>query len=118
MTQQEYDRQRYLSQREARCAARMAYYWDYEKTGLRKPRKPKDPNRRKHRDHERYIENREEILAKQKKYYETHREQVAEMRRRRSAREKIKRGYERKRKYTRTPIAGTNQVGHTSAILA
>jgi hypothetical protein len=122
MTQKEYDRQRYLRHREERCKARMAYYWEYEKKGLGKPRKPgnpRDPNRRKQRDHERYIENREEILSKQKEYYKTHREQFAERRRRRSALEKIKRGYERKkRKYTRPADAGRGAVGDAQTISA
>ena len=78
MTQQERDHNRYMADREARIEAQRVYYRNYESKGLRKPRKPRDPNRRKARDHERYMENRDDILAKQKIYRETHREEIRE----------------------------------------
>lgn len=83
-TQQEYDHNRYMANREARIEAQRAYYRDYESKGLRKPRNTRDPNRRKKRDHERYMENREEILAKQKAYRETHKDEIRERRRKRN----------------------------------
>lgn len=83
-TQQEYDHNRYIAHREARIEAHRAYYRDYVSKGLRKPRKPRDPMRRKKRDHERYIENREKILAKQKAYRETHKDEIRERRRKRN----------------------------------
>lgn len=82
--QQEYDHNRYMANREARIKAQRAYYRDYESKGLRKPRNPRDPNRRKKRDHERYMENREKILAKQKAYRETHKDEIRERRRKRN----------------------------------
>lgn len=78
MTQQERDHNRYMADREARIEAQREYYRAYGSKGLRKPRKPRDPNRRKARDHERYMENRDDILAKQKIYRETHREEIRE----------------------------------------
>ena len=83
-TQQEYDHNRYMANREARIAYQRAYYREYESKGLRKPINPRDPNRRKKRDHERYMENREEILAKQKAYRETHKDEIRERRRKRN----------------------------------
>lgn len=83
-TQQKYDHNRYMANREARIEAQRAYYLDYESKGLRKPRNPRDPNHRKKRDHERYMENREEILAKQKAYRETHKDEIRERRRKRN----------------------------------
>ena len=83
-TQQEYDHNRYMANRGARIEAQRAYYRDYESKGLRKPRNPRDPNRRKKRDPERYIENREKILAKQKAYRETHKDEIRERRRKRN----------------------------------
>jgi len=72
------DHERYMANREARIEAQRIYHRDYGSKGLRKPRKPRDPNRRKARDHERYMENREKILAYQKEYRETHREEIRE----------------------------------------
>ena len=83
-TQQEYDHNRYMANREARIEAQQAYERDYRSKGLRKPRKKRDPNRRKARDHERYLEKREEILAKQKAYRETHKDEIRERRRKRN----------------------------------
>ena len=83
-TQQEYDHNRYMANREARIEAQQAYERDYRSKGLRKPRKKRDPNRRKARDHERYLEKRDEILAKQKIYRETHKAEIRERRRKRN----------------------------------
>ena len=82
MTQQEYDHKRYMANREARLEAQREYIRDYKQKGLRKPRKKRDPNRRKARDHERYLEKRDEILAYQKRYRETHREEIKERQKR------------------------------------
>ena len=83
MTRSEYDHNRYMANREARIDAQQAYERDYRSKGLRKPRKKRDPNRRKARDHERYLEKRDEILAKQKIYRETHKAEIRERRRKR-----------------------------------
>ena len=82
-TQQEYDHNRDMANREDRIEAQQAYERDYRSKGLRKPRKKRDPNRRKARDHERYLEKRDEILAKQKIYRETHKAEIRERRRKR-----------------------------------
>ena len=87
MTQQEYDHNRYMGDREARIHQSMVYRRDYASKGLRKPRTSKTPEerkaRRKYMEHQRYLRNREDILAKQKVYRETHKEQIRERRRKR-----------------------------------
>ena len=83
-TQQEYDHNRYIANREARIEAQRDYYQTYSKQGLRKPRKARDRNRRKEREHKRYLEKREEILAYQKQYRETHKAEIRERRRKRN----------------------------------
>lgn len=44
----------------------------------------RDLERRRQRNHERYLEKREEILAKQKLYRETHKEEIKQRRRERN----------------------------------
>ena len=78
----DYYRERYLKKRDEILAKRREYYYQYERLGLRKPRKPRHP--RSKRDHERYMEKRDEILSKQKLYRETHKEEINERRRRRN----------------------------------
>jgi len=80
-TQQLYDHNRYMANREFRIQQSQEYQRDYYKKGLRKPRPKRQP--RAKRDHERYLEKREEILAKQKIYRETHKEQIKARRRKR-----------------------------------
>ena len=77
MTQQEYDQRRYLERRDERLAQQRDYDRDYRAKGLRKPRKAAKP--RSIRDHERYLEK---ILAQQKQYRETHRDEIRERHRR------------------------------------
>lgn len=81
-TQQEYDHNRYMANRDARIEANRVYRKEYLYKGLRKPRKQRQP--RSIRDHERYMENREKILAKQKAYRETHKDEIRERRRKRN----------------------------------
>ena len=84
MTREEkraWDRAYYQRNREKRIAQVRAYNNEYLSKGLRKPRKPSQP--RRIRDHQRYLEKREEILAKQKAYREAHKAEIAERRRRR-----------------------------------
>lgn len=76
-----WNRAYYYRNREKRIAQQRAYYRDYESKGLRKPRKPHQP--RSVRDRERYLEKREEILAKQKVYRETHKDEIRKRRRER-----------------------------------
>ena len=79
--QQLYDHNRYMANREARIAQSQEYHRDYYKKGLRKPRPKRQP--RAPRYHQRYLEKREEILAKQKIYRDTHKEEIAARRRKR-----------------------------------
>jgi hypothetical protein len=79
--QQLYDHNRYMANREARIAQSQEYHRDYYKKGLRKPRPKRQP--RAPRDHQRYLEKREEILAKQKIYRDTHKGEIAARRRKR-----------------------------------
>lgn len=81
MTQQEYDHNRYMANREAILLRQREYDREYRRKGLRKPRKAATP--RSIRDHERYLEKREEILAKQKIYRDTHKDEIRERRRKR-----------------------------------
>ena len=78
MTREEkraWDRAYYQRNREKRIAQVRAYNNEYLSKGLRKPRRI--------RDHQRYLEKREEILAKQKAYREAHKAEIAERRRKR-----------------------------------
>ena len=79
--QQKYDHDRYMANREARIKQMQEYQRDYYKKGLRKPRPKRQP--RAPRDHQRYLEKREEILEKQRIYRETHKEEIRERRRKR-----------------------------------
>lgn len=93
-----WNRAYYYRNREKRIAQQRAYYRDYESKGLRKPRKPHQP--RSVRDRERYLEKREEILAKQKIYRETHKDEIKARRRQRIL-NNIRNYYERReQKYT------------------
>jgi hypothetical protein len=76
-----YNRDYYWRNRDKRLAQQRDYDLNYRRKGIKKPRK-RQP--RSIRDHERYMENREEILAKQKQYRETHKEEIKERRRRRN----------------------------------
>ena len=82
MTKKEYDHNRYMANREARRKQQREYYREDRKKGLSKPRSGR--HERSTRDHERYLEKREEILAKQKIYRDTHKEEIRERRRRRN----------------------------------
>ena len=74
---------RYMANREARISQAREYYNNYTRLGLRKPRSGRQPRDRS-KDHERYIEKRDEILAQQKVYRETHKEEIRERRRKRN----------------------------------
>ena len=88
MSQQTYDRGYYQRNRAKKIAQARAYYLNYASLGLRKPRPKKSPEERKeHRrqqQHERYLRNRDRILAQQREYRETHKEEIRERRRRRN----------------------------------
>lgn len=79
--QQEYDRRRYLANREERIRKQREYRRDYQSKGLHKPRP--QAKGRKQRDHERYMEHHDEILAKQKAYREANKEAIKARRRQR-----------------------------------
>ena len=70
-----------MANREAILLRQREYDREYRRKGLRKPRKAATP--RSIRDHERYLEKREEILAKQKIYRDTHKDEIRERRRKR-----------------------------------
>ena len=89
-----------MANRDAIRERRRDYYWNYTKKGLKKPRQ-RTP--RSIRDHERYIENRDEILAQQKVYRDTHKQEIRNRRRQRNY-EKYIRNYERRDK--QQPTAG------------
>lgn len=72
MTQQEYDHNRYMANREAILLRQREYDREYRRKGLRKPRKAATP--RSIRDHERYMENREAILEHQRQYRDSDRD--------------------------------------------
>lgn len=80
MSTSEYFQKHYLEHRAERLAYQREYRREYQKKGLRKPRKPRDVLRRKQRDHERYMEKRDNILAKQKMYRDSHKEEIKERR--------------------------------------
>ena len=98
MTRQERDHLRYMENRDERIEKRRIYVRDYQKKGISKPRTPRDPERRKRLQHERYMLKRDEILAYQKKYRETHREEINE----RHRRWRMARTVEKLRQYYRT----------------
>ena len=68
------------------------------------------------RDHERYIEKREEILAYQKRYRETHKVEIAERRRQRNFEEKYLR--EPRLKKTRSELSHDYYIRHRDEIIA
>ena len=84
----EYDHKRYIEQREARLEAAKIYYQEYQKKGLRKPRRSPTPEERKERrrqkQHERYMMKHDEICAQQKAFREANKEIFKEKRRRRN----------------------------------
>ena len=68
------------------------------------------------RDRERYIEKREEILAYQKRYRETHKVEIAERRRQRNFERKYLRGPRFKK--TRKELSHEYYIRHREEILA
>ena len=68
------------------------------------------------RDHERYIEKREEILAYQKRYRETHKVEIAERRRQRNFERKYLRGPRTKK--TRSELSHDYYIRHRDEIIA
>ena len=68
------------------------------------------------RDRERYIEKREEILAYQKRYRETHKVEIAERRRQRDFEEKYLRGPRLKK--TRSELSHDYYIRHRDEIIA
>jgi hypothetical protein len=112
-----WNRAYYYRNREKRLAQQKEYWRDFKSKGIRKPRKPHQP--RSVRDHERYIENREAILAKQKVYRETHKAEIKSRRRQRIL-NNIRNYYERReQQHTAGDTdSGANTVGHFTAISA
>jgi hypothetical protein len=106
-----YNRAYYWRNREKRLAQQKAYWRDYKSKGLRKPRK-RQP--RYIRDHERYLEKREEILAKQKQYRETHKAEIKERRRRQALSKQY--GQESKPKLTPKEIRRSFFLRHHAEI--
>ena len=78
------------------------------------PRKRTDKDRA--RDRERYLEKRDEILAYQKTYRDTHKEEIAERRRQRDFIKKYMRGPRIKK--TRKELSHDYYVRHRDEILA
>ena len=68
------------------------------------------------RDRERYIEKREEILAYQKRYRETHKVEIAERRRQRNFERKYLRGPRTKK--TRSELSHDYYIRHRDEIIA
>ena len=93
-----YNRDYYWRNRDKRLAQQRDYDLNYRRKGIKKPRKPHQP--RSIRDHERYIEHRPEILAKQKMYYDTHKEEIKLRRRKRLMKEWEKRNERREQQNT------------------
>ena len=60
--------------------------------------------RNKHRDHERYMANRDKILAQQKIYSETHKEEIKAKRRQRD--------FERKYMHPKKPARTRKEIDH------
>jgi hypothetical protein len=94
----EWNRAYYWRNREKRLAQQRDYDLNYRRKGIKKPRKPHQP--RSIRDHERYMEHRPEILAKQKMYYDTHKEEIKLRRRKRLMKEWEKRNERREQQNT------------------
>jgi hypothetical protein len=80
----------------------------------RKLRKRTDKDRA--RDRERYLEKRDEILAYQKTYRDTHKEEIAERRRQRDFIKKYMRGPRTKK--TRKELSHDYYIRHRDEILA
>lgn len=78
------------------------------------PRKRTDKDRA--RDRERYLEKRDEILAYQKTYRDTHKEEIAERRRQRDFIKKYMRGPRIKK--TRKELSHDYYIRHRYEILA
>ena len=78
------------------------------------PRKRTDKDRT--RDRERYLEKRDEILAYQKTYRDTHKEEIAERRRQRDFIKKYMRGPRIKK--TRKELSHDYYIRHRDEILA
>lgn len=109
-----WNRAYYYRNREKRLAQQKEYWLLYKSKGIRKPRKPHQP--RSVRDHERYIENREAILAKQKVYRETHKEEIRKRRRERII-ENIRNYYARREQHTTRNTDGrADTMGHVTAL--
>lgn len=68
------------------------------------------------RDRERYLEKREEILAYQKRYRETHKVEIAERRRQRNFERKYLRGPRLKK--TRKELSHDYYIRHRDEIIA
>ena len=107
----EWNRAYYWRNRDKRLAQQKAYWRDYKSKGLKKPRK-RQP--RSIRDHERYLEKREEILAKQKLYRETHKDEIKERRRRQALSKQY--GQESKPKLTPKEIRRSFFLRHHAEI--
>ena len=84
----QYNRNYYLEHREQRLNYQRAYNRDYRSNGLHKPRQRKP---RSIRDHERYMEKRDEILENQRIYRELHRDEINARHRKRRSDEAVKR---------------------------
>ena len=78
------------------------------------PRKRTDKDRA--RDRERYLEKRDEILAYQKTYRDTHKEEIAERRRQRDFERKYLRGPRLKK--TRSELSHDYYIRHRDEIIA
>lgn len=78
------------------------------------PRKRTDKDRA--RDRERYLEKRDEILAYQKTYRDTHKEEIAERRRQRDFIKKYMRGPRIKK--TRSELSHDYYIRHRDEIIA
>ena len=77
----------------------------------------RDPNKRKARDHERYLEKRDEILAYPKRYREEHKDEIRERRRKRNF-EKFYANPDRKYCKTRQEMNRSYYLRHRDEILA
>jgi hypothetical protein len=78
------------------------------------PRKRTDKDRA--RDRERYLEKRDEILAYQKTYRDTHKEEIAERRRQRNFERKYLRGPRLKK--THSELSHDYYIRHRDEIIA
>ena len=77
----------------------------------------RDKKKRAARDHQRYLEKREEILAKQKLYRDTHKDEIRERRRRRNY-EKRWANRENRFSKTKSELAHSYYIRHREEILA